>query len=218
MNKQRGNMYPFVTHTWNPVRGCKHECRYCYVRSLRGYDMGPRVSERALAENLGYGKFIFVCSTADLFGTWVPKDWIERTLDRCRQFDNLYLFQSKNPMRMWCFDFPVRRYFGTTIETNRTTAAWSCAPPPEVRAAALAKLPGDKMVSIEPIMDFDLEVMLEWMRSIKPKFVSIGADSKRSGLPEPTWDKVDALIRELKSITDVRLKANLARLAPKHVT
>jgi len=69
-----------------------------------------------------------------------------------------------------------------------------------------------KMVSIEPIMDFDLDVMVDWMRQIKPEFISIGADSKGHKLPEPSTDKVQALIEALKEFTSVRCKPNLKRL------
>lgn len=44
----------------------------------------------------------------------------------------------------------------------------------------------DTTVSIEPILDFDLNVMIEWIKQLQPKFVSIGADSKRHNLPEPS--------------------------------
>lgn len=31
LNKSKGNMYDFVTHTWNPIRGeCSHSCDYCH--------------------------------------------------------------------------------------------------------------------------------------------------------------------------------------------
>lgn len=46
------------------------------------------------------GRNIFVCSMADLFGNWVPDEWIEEVLRAC---DNApqhnYLFLTKNPFR-----------------------------------------------------------------------------------------------------------------------
>ncbi len=42
------------------------------------------------------------------------------------------------------------------------------------------------MVTIEPIMDFDLEPFVEMIKNTKPKFVNIGADSKGHNLPEPS--------------------------------
>ena len=43
---------------------------------------------------------IFVCSMADLFGTWVPDEWIVEVLDACRRApQHRYLFLTKNPWR-----------------------------------------------------------------------------------------------------------------------
>ena len=58
LNKQNGNMYPWVTHTWNPLIGeCPHRCKYCYVPDMkRGayleilYSGVPRVSASALGD------------------------------------------------------------------------------------------------------------------------------------------------------------------------
>lgn len=45
-------------------------------------------------------KNIFVCSTADLFGEWVPDDWIEEVFDSCAKAPwHRYLFLTKNPSR-----------------------------------------------------------------------------------------------------------------------
>jgi len=33
LNKSSGNMYEFITHTWNTVKGaCEHDCSYCYMK------------------------------------------------------------------------------------------------------------------------------------------------------------------------------------------
>jgi DNA repair photolyase len=39
LNKSTGNLYEFVTHSWNPIQGkCPHDCSYCYVeRTFRRY-------------------------------------------------------------------------------------------------------------------------------------------------------------------------------------
>lgn len=43
---------------------------------------------------------IFVCSMADLFGDWVPDEWITEILDACRKApQHRYLFLTKNPRR-----------------------------------------------------------------------------------------------------------------------
>ena len=43
---------------------------------------------------------IFVCSMADLFGAWVPDEWIIEVLNACRKApQHRYLFLTKNPAR-----------------------------------------------------------------------------------------------------------------------
>jgi hypothetical protein len=68
------------------------------------------------------------------------------------------------------------------------------------------------MVSIEPVMAFDLPVFLRWLQAIGPQFVSIGADSKGHNLPEPTMGELDMLVVALRKFTEVKLKKNLGRL------
>ena len=68
------------------------------------------------------------------------------------------------------------------------------------------------MVTIEPIIDFDLGAMMALVMRCNPEWVNIGADSRCHNLPEPSADKIDALINELRKFTEVKLKANLKRL------
>lgn len=43
---------------------------------------------------------IFVCSMADMFGKWVPDEWIAEVFEACRQApQHRYLFLTKNPSR-----------------------------------------------------------------------------------------------------------------------
>jgi hypothetical protein len=71
------------------------------------------------------------------------------------------------------------------------------------------------MVSVEPVMNFDLSQFLTWFRVLKPEFVSVGADSGRNSLPEPSSLKLANLLRQIELITEVRKKANLCRLLEK---
>jgi len=182
---------------------------------MKGRVVGElRLEEKELKINLGKGRFIFVGSSTDMLAEQVPIEWIRQVLDRCSLFKNTYLFQTKNPARIFdhrlSLAFPEETIFGTTIETNRELSI-SRIPVPRERVYWISKVMRT-MVSIEPIMDFDLHVMIAWMKEINPLFVSIGADSKGHSLPEPTPEKVNALIEELSKFTDVRIKANLVRL------
>ena len=66
------------------------------------YGFTPTLHEYRLADPLkkGFGKTIFVCSMADMFGEWIPDEWIERVFEACKAADNhRYLFLTKNPGR-----------------------------------------------------------------------------------------------------------------------
>lgn len=215
LNKQAGNMYDWCTHTFNIIKGeCPHDCIYCYMKKFKVGEL--RFDKKELEVNLGSDKTIFMGSSTDMFATAVPKEWIAEVIAHCMKYpDNVYLFQTKNPARFHEFIniFPKNSILGTTIETNRENK-FSKAPSPSDRALSMRNLNFDKMISIEPIMDFDLPVLVGWIKFIDPKFVSIGADSKCCNLPEPMKDKIKELLEELEDFTEVKPKSNLARLIP----
>ena len=214
MNKVKGNMYPFVTHTWNPIRGkCPHDCKYCYMKKFKVGEL--RLERKEFHTNLGKGNFIFVGSSTDMFADDVPGEWINKVLDYCRKFNNTYLFQSKNPRRFHSFIFPANSILGTTFESNLDWKL-SKAPQPCPRMEELSILDDyEKMISIEPILEFDLEWVVDHVKLVRPKFVSIGADSQGHNLPEPSPEKVKKLIEELEKFTEVKVKPNLNRIMRK---
>ena len=214
LNKQKGNMYSFITHTWNPIKGkCPHECSYCYMKR---FDVGKlRLDEKALKDNLGEGNTIFVGSSCDMFAEKVDKDWIKKVLTKCRNFEgNTYLFQTKNPSRFWKFrcDYPRNYIFGITLETNREDNFHKA-----ISRKARVSWMDEKwmqrvMITIEPIMDFDLNIFVDMIKEVNPEWVNIGADSQRHNLQEPSEEKIKELIKELKKFTEVKIKDNMKRL------
>ena len=210
----------WVTHTFNVIKGCRHFCDYCYLRDIQGFDFTPRFVEKELQTNLGSGNKIFVGSTSDMFGDWVPIEWITRVLHHCRKYDNEYIFQSKNPARFYSKEvisqLPEKVILGTTIETNVVyDKLISVAPSVNERSSAM-KLLGEMgyktFITIEPIMDFDVNCLAELIARAGPTFVNIGADSKGHGLVEPSREKVNELIELLKLCTEIKIKSNLSRL------
>jgi protein gp37 len=66
---------------------------------------------------------VFVCSMADLFGRWVPAEWIEAVLEATRAAPQWnFLFLSKFPIRMADFDFPDNAWVGTTVDCQARVA------------------------------------------------------------------------------------------------
>lgn len=68
-------------------------------------------------------------------------------------------------------------------------------------------------ITIEPVLDFDVSILVGWIARINPEFLNLGADSKNHHLPEPSVEKIEALIAELKKHgIELREKHNLQRL------
>ena len=216
LNKSKGNMYKFVTHTWNTIKGeCYHDCSYCFMK--RWGKLNPvRFDEKELKTDLGENNFIFVGSSNDMFAENIPNDWIMNTLTKCNWYDNKYLFQSKNPARIDKYINDINRefYVCTTIETNRYYPEFmGNSPNPIVRSLGMEILrTQQKYVTIEPIMDFDLKPLIEIIKRCNPIQVNIGADSGNNNLPEPSWEKILQLKEELSKFTIIANKRNLGRL------
>lgn len=215
LRKSKGNMYRFVSHTWNPIKGkCCHDCSYCY---MRGFNLPAiRLDEKELRTNLGRDNFIFVGSGTDMFADDVPIDWIKKVMNRCLAYDNKYLFQSKNPIAFkgleGVFDRD-RAWWCTTIETNRDYRnIMREAPSVRDRVHYMSKIGGRKIVTVEPILDFDVDELADMILKINPKWINIGADSKGNNLPEPPAWKIFALIKKLSEQCEIKKKPNLERL------
>ena len=133
IKESKGNMYEFVTHTWNPIKGkCLHGCTYCYMKKMCSRLNAPRLDAAELTSYLECSNFIFVGSSIDMWAEDIPSDWIRIVLDCCNKAANKYLFQSKNPSRILEFiTHPVfhRSVACTTIETNRSYPDVMCNSP-----------------------------------------------------------------------------------------
>ena len=134
-----------------------------------------------------------------------------------------FFFETKAP-EVYQQYWPIDEWDGyevwasVTIETNRAelTRQFSKAPDPEKRFRDMYWFALDwpiTHVSIEPIMDFDLDVMLEWIECIEPFKVSIGYDNYGHKLPEPPLSKTRELIRRLKKIRYMEVEVKTLRKA-----
>jgi len=185
--------------SWNPVTGCEHGCPYCYARDIanRFYSQGFKPtyhSDRLAAPmhtkpipprwdgDIGHN-CVFVCSMADLFGEWVPDQWINGVMDVVSATPQWrYIFLTKNPHRLVGIDWPKNSVVGTTVDTQaRVDAAES--------AFAQINAPYT-FVSCEPLrgpVEFSQLDLFHW--------VLIGGQSKSSQEAErqPLWDWVEDL-------------------------
>ncbi len=135
-------MVDWASWTWNPVTGCWHNCDYCYARAIANgakmADVYPKqfeptfhVARLKAPANTPFPKTIerpadrnvFTCSMADLFGKWVPDDWIAQVFEQVRLYPQWnFLFLTKFPQRLRsvCDDllkgFPDNAAVGCTVD------------------------------------------------------------------------------------------------------
>lgn len=65
------------------------------------FDFQPTFHKYRLNDYIGkQSRSIFVCSMADLFGSWVPESWIEEVFKACLESpQHIWIFLTKNPER-----------------------------------------------------------------------------------------------------------------------
>jgi protein gp37 len=201
--------------SWNPVTGCLHNCAYCYARDIatRFYPQGfaptlkPRRLEAPLQTRMPTTangdpewRRVFTCSMADLFGKWVPQDWIDavfRQIVAAPQWEFLCL--TKFPQRLAELDWPDNVWAGTTVDKQHRV---------DLAQRHFAEVTaGVKWLSCEPLLEplrFESLEMFDW--------VVIGACTASSGAPEfaPPFDWVVDLYQQARDAgCRVYLKHNL---------
>ena len=224
------NMYQDAcTHTHNVLLGhCLINCIYCstqkffYATLMERYTGSLRIDYNALKDNLGKYKFIFAVAQNDLFQPDVSNEIIIDILNYYNNYPlNTYLFQTKNPIRVLDFYhlLPTNVFIATTIETNRSTIDISDACHPALRFSAMRELStlGIRCIlTIEPIVDFDLDEFISQIKTIAWSQINIGSNSyAKVKLSEPDTYKVLNLIDKLQFIygkDKIKIKSNLKRL------
>lgn len=119
MNKSEIEWTQFTS---NPVRGkCLHACPYCYAERIRlrfgqPAELSWHPEELRTIEKRKKPAVIFMGSMHDLFGHWIPDEWIISlitTAKLCRQ--HTFLFLTKNPARYLEFEWPENCWYGATV-------------------------------------------------------------------------------------------------------
>lgn len=124
----------WASWTWNPITGCEHGCKFCYAREIalsqrmadyypNGFEPtfheyrleAPKNTKRPETNDPRDGR-VFVCSMADLFGKWVPKEWIESVFEACLDSPEWeYMFLTKWPARYAKMPLIKRAWYGASI-------------------------------------------------------------------------------------------------------
>ena len=179
-NETRGEGISWAAWSWNPVTGCLHGCEYCYAREIAtstrfaaAYPAGftPLFHPERLEapqhtrvpvqyrEDSAY-KRVFVCSMADLYGRWVPGEWIEQvhaSMAASPQWQ--YITLTKFPDRYEEQPPPPGAWVGTSVDEQKRV---------RIAERAFSKIEGAavKWLSLEPLrepLEFSDLSMFDWV-------------------------------------------------------
>jgi protein gp37 len=179
-NLSDGPGVSWAAWTWNPITGCLHGCNYCYARAIatngrfaKAFPAGftPLFHRERLnapfntqvpmkhLDDPAYRR-VFVCSMADMFGKWVPTDWIRQVLaleGGNPQWEYLHL--TKFPDGYVDLTLPATAWAGTSVdEQNRVRIAERA-----MRQVTNVKV---KWLSLEPLrerLEFTDLSMFDWL-------------------------------------------------------
>lgn len=179
-NETPGSGISWASWSWNPVTGCLHGCNYCYARELAtserlktAYPVGftPLFHHERLdapantviperhRDDPAYRR-VFVCSMADLYGRWVPDEWIQQvhtSMLASPQWE--YLLLTKFPARYVGLDMPPNGWVGTSVDEQKRV---------RIAEDAFRNIDGVavKWLSLEPLLEpleFTDLSMFDWV-------------------------------------------------------
>lgn len=188
MNRQsKKHGIGWCNYTSNPIKGkCKTGCSYCYARKMYDrFKWDPEVrfvpEELAKISKLRKPSKIFMCSTHEMFGEWIPALWIVDILYACRELPK-HIFQilTKNPKRAKNFTFPDNVWLGVTVTSPLD---W-----PRVPLLLLSKVKL-KFISFEPLLDdvFNSPSLPDFSGFPYMDWVIIGAQTQPYLKPDHSW-------------------------------
>lgn len=139
-NETTGEGISWASWSWNPVTGCLHGCDYCYAREIAtserakatypvGFtplfhherlDAPANTSVPAAHRGDPSYKRVFVCSMADLYGRWVPDEWIDQVhASMLASPWWQYILLTKFPSRYVGLDLPPKAWVGTSVDEQK---------------------------------------------------------------------------------------------------
>lgn len=179
-NETKGDGISWAAWSWNPVTGCLHGCEYCYARDIAtnerfrpGFPAGftplfhherldaPACTTIPAAHRDDPAwRRVFVCSMADLYGRWVPDEWIRQVHESMLASPQWeYLLLTKFPGRYVGLDLPSAAWVGTSVDEQKRV---------RIAENAFREIGGVavKWLSLEPLrepLEFTDLSMFDWV-------------------------------------------------------
>jgi protein gp37 len=118
--------WPGLTHTFNPITGCKRGCSYCYAKRIHErFNKSPfsdivfHPQRLKQVEKLKGGEIVFVGSMSDI-DYWSGVQ-VEKIIEVCKMAcGTIFMFLSKNPMAYFGYKWPPNTMQGLTMTLTQT--------------------------------------------------------------------------------------------------
>ncbi len=200
LNFQKKGGIGWCTATWNVIAGCKHSCPYCYCNRLskrfgkdfKKYEFREKyLKDLIKSKKIKDGDKIFVGSSGDMWGDWVPKDDIQQVLNICGLIKNrnlIFQFLTKNPKRYSEFDIPKNCLKGVSIDTTKRMYDY---------IENVNYLSAIDFISFEPLLEKIIDIHLINANFKNLEWIIIGANSNK-GEPKPPDEWADKIIERAR--------------------
>lgn len=219
-NRQDTAAIEWAQWSINHITGCQHTCSYCYARDIALHSKASSAFQNGFAPTLYPSRLlaarfmkvpaqaaqdaryrnVFAGSMADMFGRWIPTEWLDAIFREMRLAqDWRFLCLTKFPRRLTELDLPPNGWFGTTVDLQcRVKAAED--------AFSHIKT-GVRWLSVEPLLEpltFEHLDYFDW--------IVIGGASASTQTPtwHPPYAWIDHLVRQARDAgCKVYFKTNL---------
>jgi DNA repair photolyase len=184
-------------------------CWDCYLR--RTHIHMKVLNEESIPDD----DIVFVDGDSDI--AFLPDDVINHIIYLIKERNQknnskqIFLFQSKNPRTFKRFVklLPENCYLDITLETNRDAGYEniSKAPKPSERFKVYKEIDYDKkLLTIEPVLDFDIDEFLEMIKEINPLWIWVGYANQKTSreimniIKEPSEEKLKLFLDKLEEL------------------
>lgn len=168
----------------------------------RMFDLHRAESKNKLKKN----DKIFVGSSGDMLGEWVPSEQIQAVIDLCSLHpDYIFLFLTKNPGRYKEFNFPNNCWTGMTIDNNARTQKYIYKDKFEKKK--------NTFISLEPLLEEPNDDTRQFIW-INANWIIIGGETGGSKKPDE-W--ADLILEDFEDQpTPIFIKSNYKHKHGKH--
>lgn len=200
LKKMNKTKIEWADYSWNPVLGGGKTC----------FTLEKRTIEE-LKEKAPKGKRVFVGSKCDLFDDEIPKSWIYKILDYCKQNPQTeFMFLTKNPRRYLEFCFGQNCWIGVAIdgtEKNKYEKIWIIR-----RVMQYYDFYLKTFISFEPLLK-KIELAEDHLVSFDLIIIGgkIGHNSFYPSLVDFEQEWVDEIVNACGDNTEICLQGNLKK-------